>query len=97
MQSNMEKSLDLNTRFIKNPTATFVMKVKSGSTSDGYISPGDILIIDRSSSPKEGQPVIAIVDEELKIVYYHPKRWIHTQRTIEMWGPITYVIHPMNE
>ncbi|HPJ12328.1 MAG TPA: S24 family peptidase [Caldisericia bacterium] len=89
-----ERTLDLNMRFIQNPTATFVMKVKNGSTPDGRISSGDILIIDRSLSPLEGNPIIAILDGELKIMYYHPKRWVHTHHTIAIWGVITFVVHP---
>ncbi|MCK5848910.1 MAG: peptidase S24 [Caldisericia bacterium] len=92
----MEKSLDLNSKFIKNPISTFIMKVKTGSTADGQISPGDVLIIDRSVMPKEGSPIIAIMDDELKIVYYHPKKWVHTQHTVEMWGTITFIIHTVD-
>ena len=90
----MERTLDLNTRFIKNPPATFVMKVKNGNTPDGKISPGDLLIIDRSLTPREGRLIIAILDEELKIMYYHPKKWVHTHHSIAIWGVITYIIHP---
>jgi DNA polymerase V len=90
----MEKTLDLNMRFIRNPPATFVMKVKNGNTPDGTIVSGDILIIDRSLTPMEGKPIIAVLDGDLKIMYYHPKRWVHTHHTISIWGVITYVIHP---
>ena len=42
------KRLDFNSHFIKNPNATFYVKVSGDSMIDRRIDDGDILLVDRS-------------------------------------------------
>ena len=63
----IEGELDLNEYFIKNPQATFYVKVSGDSMSDVGILPGDILIVDRALQPQNNKIVIAIVGSELVV------------------------------
>lgn len=53
--------LDLNERLIANPPATFLMRADcGGSMVDHGIQDGDLLIVDRSISPRPGHTVIVL-------------------------------------
>ena len=53
--------LDLNDIFIKNPQATYMMRVAGTAMRDD----GDIVLVDRAITPAHGHVVIAVVDQEL--------------------------------
>lgn len=53
------KRLDFNSHFIKNPNATFYVKVSGDSMIERRIDNGDILLVDRSVEPKNGSIIIA--------------------------------------
>lgn len=56
--------LDLNDVFIRNPQATFMMRVTGHAMRDAGIDDGDIVLIDRAIAPASGHVVIAVVDHE---------------------------------
>jgi len=56
--------LDLNDIFIKNPQATYMMRVAGTAMRDAGIDDGDIVLVDRAISPAHGHIVIAVVDQE---------------------------------
>lgn len=45
---HLERGIDLNEELIRNPAATFLVRVKGESMRDAWIHPGDLLMIDRS-------------------------------------------------
>ena len=55
----LENSLDLNELLIKNPPASFFVKVKGNSMIGAQISEGDILVVDRSIEPIDKKIIIA--------------------------------------
>lgn len=63
----LEGKLDLNEHLIKNPPATFFVRVSGDSMIGAGIHPDDILVVDRSIEPKSGKIVIAVVDGELTV------------------------------
>ena len=63
----MEGKLDLNEHLIKNPPATFFVRVSGDSMIGAGIHPDDLLVVDRSIDPKSGKIVIAVVDGELTV------------------------------
>ncbi len=63
----VEKPLDLNDLLIDNPTATFFVRVAGDSMEGAKIFAGDILIVDRSVTPKDGAIVLAAVYGELVV------------------------------
>ena len=44
----VERPIDLNEYLIKNPAATYFVRVSGDSMIDAYISDGAILVVDRS-------------------------------------------------
>lgn len=59
-----DKLLDLNKELIQHPAATFLAKVVGLSLIKAGIEEGDILVIDRSITPKHGSIVIAYIEGE---------------------------------
>ena len=61
----LERSLDLNTYLIKHPAATYLARARGDSMEGRGIYDGDLLIIDRSLEPQQGQIIIAALDGQL--------------------------------
>ena len=59
-------TLDLNQIMVDNPTATFFARVQ-GDSMTITIFPEDILVVDRSVSPKHGSVVVAIINNEFTV------------------------------
>ena len=57
-----EESIDLNHELIRHRESTFFARVKGESMIDAGYQPGDLLVIDRSLEPQDGDVVIAYVD-----------------------------------
>ncbi|MFN3480586.1 MAG: transcriptional repressor LexA [Thermodesulfovibrionales bacterium] len=57
-------TLSLDRFLINNPDSTFMLKVSGDSMSGAGIMPGDLILVDRSLSPKNGDIVVAQVDGE---------------------------------
>ena len=57
-----DESLDLSRRFVRNPTATFLVQVSGTSLWGIGIRPVDVLLVNRSRTPVGGDVVLAIVD-----------------------------------
>jgi len=104
----IEGKLDLNDFLVKNPSATFFVRVTGDSMIDAGIHSGDILVVDRSISPKNGSIIIAVIDGELLVkrlrkqknkIYLHPDNpnyktiEITSDMSFDSWGVVTNVIH----
>ena len=66
----LDRPLDFNELLVKNPPATFAVRVEGLSMRDAGILPGDIAVIDRAVSPTPGCIVMAIVNGEFTIKRY---------------------------
>ncbi len=73
----VEKALDLNDLLIDNPDATFFVRVEGESMEGARIFSGDILVVDRSITPRSGQIVVAAVYGEMVV----KKLRIYSNRT----------------
>lgn len=62
-----DSTLDLNQLLVRNPPATFYVKVQGDSMSDALIFDGDILAVDRSIDALPGRIVVAAVDGDLLV------------------------------
>ena len=58
---------DLNKYLIKNPPATFFVRVAGDSMIGAGIHPGDLLVVDRSLEPKDKNVIIAALNGELTV------------------------------
>lgn len=62
-------TLDFNRDLIRNPEATFYGRVEGDSMIEAGICDGDIAVIDRSVEPKDGDVIVAYVNEEFTIKF----------------------------
>lgn len=56
--------VDLNKQLVKRPRTTFGLRAYGESMLDDGIETGDLLIVDREATPKEGSIVVMEVDGE---------------------------------
>jgi DNA polymerase V len=106
----LDRRLDLNEHLVKNPAATFFVRVAGDSMTGAGINDNDILVVDRSIEPTSGSIVIAIVDGELTVKRLlktrdscrlvaenpnFPDLEISGEVPLEVWGVATYAIHSL--
>ena len=107
----IEDDLDLNTHLITNAPATFVIRVQGKSMQEVGIYDGDLLIVDKSISPKNFSTVRANVNEELVVKSLIKEKGLSyltsgSKNILEkinleenpeviIWGVVTYVIHKL--
>jgi len=58
----IEEMIDLNHMLVKKPIATFMWRLAGDCMIDAKIFPGDVVVVDRSLSPKHRSIVLAIID-----------------------------------
>ena len=63
----IEKNLDLNELLIRNPSATFFVKVEGDSMVNAGINSGDTLVVDKALEAKDKSVVIAHINGELTV------------------------------
>jgi DNA polymerase V len=73
-RDHAEAPLDLHRLMVPRPAATFFMRMQ-GDAMAPSVRAGDLLVVDRSLSPRSGQPVVAAVDDLFLV-----RRWEHTPR-----------------
>ncbi len=62
-----ESTIDLNKELIKHPLSTFFCRVSGDSMKDIGIYDGDLLVIDKSESPKNGSIAVCYIDGEFTL------------------------------
>lgn len=105
----LEPTLDLNELLIKRPAATFFVRVQGDSMIDEGIREGDLLVVDRSIRPANGDVIIAAVDGEFTVkTFRRDKEGVHLVpanknypvidlkrgQELDYFGKVTAVIHP---
>lgn len=63
-EEELVDTISLDRFLINNPDSTFMLRVSGDSMSGAGILPGDMVLVDRSISPKNGDIVVAQVDGE---------------------------------
>ena len=63
----LEPPLDLNELLVKRPAATFFVKVEGDSMIGAGIHDKDLLVVDRSLTPANGDIIIAAVGGEFTV------------------------------
>ena len=65
-----ESPLDLNERMVRNPPATFFVRVAGDSMEDAGIFDGDTLVVDKSLEAQNNDVVIASVNGEFTVKFF---------------------------
>jgi DNA polymerase V len=101
----VQDEIDLNSELIKNPPATFLIRVQGNSMMDHKITSGDLLVVDRSLNLKND--CIAIINFNNELVVKNiikennnfyiknkaEKILISENSDVNVWGVVTYIIH----
>ena len=66
-ENYIEQELDLKEHLIRNSDSTFLVRATGKSMVNVGISPGDILIVDRSLEAKNNSIIIVSIDGELTV------------------------------
>ena len=101
----VQDEIDLNNELIKNPPATFLIRVQGNSMTEHKIISGDLLVVDRSLNLKNDCIAIINFNNELVVKniirennnFYiknkEDKTLINENSDINVWGIVTYIIH----
>lgn len=66
---HIEARLSADDYLVKNPTATYFVRVKGDSMINAGIFDKDVLVVDRSLEPSVGDIILAEVDGEFTVKY----------------------------
>lgn len=102
------EDVDIHKMLVKNPSATFFLRVSGHSMTKAGISNNDILLVDRSIAPAHGKIVIAIIKGQLTVRRLwksdnrvlliaendgYPAQEITDDMDLYIWGVVSNVIH----
>src|SRR6185312_2732355 len=65
--------MDFDEYLVPNKEASYILKVKGDSMIEAGIQPGDMVVVERKSTYKPGQIVVAMVDGEYTMKYLRKK------------------------
>src|SRR3954463_968225 len=100
----LDRPLDFNELLIRNPAATFAVRLTSDSMTGAGLFPNDIAVVDRSVAPTSGCIVLALLDGEFTVNRYRPSEGkivlhaenpafpdieVTAERAFEVWGVVT--------
>jgi len=111
-QGSFADSVDLNHELINNPAATFCARVIGDSMVDSGINEGDMLIIDRSIEPHDGDIAVCFIDGDFTV-----KRLLINKNSVSLvpanakypiikvpegsnfmiWGVVSHIIKKVNQ
>jgi DNA polymerase V len=107
-EDHLDGKLDLNRHYIKNPAATFFVRVAGDSMTGAGIHNGDLLIVDRSLESTPGHVVIAVINGEHTVKRLHREGdrllllaenadyapiVVSELEELHIWGVVTCVLH----
>lgn len=104
---HVEGRLDVHALLVRRPAATFFCRADGPSMRDAGINDGDLLVVDRSIAPADGDVVIANIDGGLTVkrlsrsrqgwmlVAAHPDYpafAVNPDEGVVIWGVVTFAI-----
>ena len=103
----IEKNIDLNQELIRNPSSTFLGRVKGLSMQGAGIDSNDILVIDKSLPVANGKIAVCYLNGEFTLkrikitnqtIYLMPENpdyqpiQVQPENEFLIWGIVTYII-----
>ena len=86
------KDIDLNDLLVDNPPATFLLRVRGESMIDAGIFEGDLLVVDRSRTPKAGDIVVMQVNTDFTVKRFcrdkHGEIFLHAENSSGIYPDI---------
>lgn len=110
-EDHMVQRVDLMAELIKHPQASYLLRIRGESMRDAGIFDGDVVLVDRAITPRSGQVVIAVVENEfvcktlqlragrmkLKAANpTYPDIVPKDSQTVEIWGVVVAAIKQFN-
>lgn len=111
VQGAFADSVDLNHELISNPAATFCARVIGDSMVDSGINEGDMLIIDRSIDPHDGDIAVCFIDGDFTVKRIiiddkglslvpanrkYPVIRVPEDSNFIIWGVVSHIIKKLN-
>lgn len=109
-QDYVSETIDLNKDLITHPASTFYGRVVGDSMADEGITQDDILVIDKSLSPQDGDLAVCCLDGEFTLKRIHMMRdgrlylvpsnkmyrpiEVTPENEFMVWGIVIYTIKP---
>ena len=105
---HMERGIDLNEELIRNPAATFLVRVMGESMRDAGIHAGDVLIVDKSLTPTDRKIVVAMIDGNFTVKRFRKTNGrifleaanssfepieVTEGQELTIFGVVSYIIH----
>ncbi len=69
-EEELVDTLSLDAFLVERPEATYLLTVSGDSMIEAGIHPGDLALVERGRAPRNGDIVVAQVDDEWTIKYY---------------------------
>jgi DNA polymerase V len=106
-QDYSDIAIDLNKELIRNPSSTFYARVSGNSMRDEGLEDRDILVVDKSLEPQDGDTAVCFIDGEFTLKYIrlekgqvwlvpanpdYPAIRITEENNFMIWGIVTYSI-----
>jgi repressor LexA len=71
VEEELADTVNLDDLLVKNKALTYMLEVDGDSMIDAHIEKGDMVIVERANTAKDGEIVIAEVDGEFTMKYFH--------------------------
>lgn len=68
-QDYVNSFIDLNKELVRHPASTFFARVAGDSMVDADVNEGDVLVVDKSIEPKEGDMAVCFIDGEFALKF----------------------------
>ena len=103
----LDEEVDLVRILTPNRAASFLWRVSGHSMTEAGVHDGDVVVVDRSVSPKHGDVVVATIDGETSLKLYRdhgrpglafanrtmPVLEIGEAADVEIWGVVSWSLH----
>lgn len=96
VEEELAETVNLDQLLIKNKPLTYMLEVDGDSMIDAHIEKGDMVLVEKRSTAKDGEIVIAEVDGEFTMKYFRQsggKVWLEPAN--KNYSPI-YPVHSLN-
>lgn len=70
VEEELADTVSLEDMLVKNKSLTYMLEVDGDSMIDAHIEKGDMVLVERANTAKDGQIVIAEVDGEFTMKYF---------------------------